>query len=68
MAVAGSSTEWSSRWIVRGHWAWRACGEQHPGAREYEKGWHTRLYIAPYIKGPDGLEIALHERVWYLNR
>lgn len=60
--------EWSHRWIVRGFWAWRHCGETHPQAQEYEKGWRVRVWIAPYVKGPEGLPIVQTEKLYDLRR
>lgn len=53
--------KWSHRWIVRGHWAWRACGhEDHDGRH--------RVYIDPYIKGPDYLPLVIKEKVLSVDR
>lgn len=56
----------SHQFPVRGHWAWRACSEHHPLAEPYEKGWHARVYIAPFWKGPENAPILLTEKVWDL--
>lgn len=37
--------EWSSRWLVRGHWRQQWC----PGSQS-----HRPVWITPYVKGPDG--------------
>lgn len=58
--------DWQHQWPVRGHWAWRKCGPEHPSAEPYEKGHHTRVYVAPYWKGPEGAPILLTEKVWGL--
>lgn len=60
--------EWQHQWPVRGHWAWRHCGAEHPEAEPYEKGHRVRVYVAPYWKGPEGKPIRLTEKVWDLSR
>jgi hypothetical protein len=60
--------EWHHRWVVRGHWAWRHCGADHPLAEEYEKGYRARIYIAPHWKGPEDAPIKITEKVWSLNQ
>jgi hypothetical protein len=66
--VGGGGVEWQHSWIVRGHWAWRACGEEHPLAEPYEKGHRARVYIAPYVKGPEGKPLHVSDKVWSLAR
>lgn len=66
--VGEGHVEWSHSWAVRGHWAWRKCGPHHVLAEEYEKGYRARIYIAPYIKGPEDKPILLTEKVWGLAR
>jgi hypothetical protein len=58
--------DWQHSWAVRGHWAWRACRQDHPTAEPYDKGWHTRVYVAPYFKGPDDKPLKISEKVWGL--
>lgn len=60
--------EWAHRWIVRGHWAWRHCGPDHAFAQEYEGGFRVRVWISPYIKGPDGAPLKQTEKVYALVR
>lgn len=60
--------DWQHQWFVRGHWAWRACGAEHISAEPYEKGWHTYLYIPPYLKGPEGKPLLVTDKVWGLTR
>lgn len=50
--------EWSHRWIVRGHWRWQACG---PGRLE-----RRRIWIAPFVKGPDDAPLIVPEKVYRL--
>lgn len=47
--------EWSCRWIVQGHW------------RTYKKD-GRRIWIRPYIKGPDGLPVKDTKQLWRLAR
>lgn len=63
-----SLVEWSHRWIVRGHWAWRKCGAEHPHAQEYEKGWRVRVWIGLYEKGPEDKPLIVTEKVFNLSR
>jgi hypothetical protein len=50
--------EYSHRWIVNVHWAWRRCGPKGVNRR--------RVYIAPYPKGPEDKELIIKDdvRVW----
>lgn len=64
----GGSTEWSHRWLVSGHWAWRHCGESHPAAQPYEKGHRARVWVQPYIKGPEGKSFSDKKKVYRLSR
>jgi len=61
-----SLIEWQHRWPVRGHWAWRKCGEDHRFAEPYEGGWHCWIYVHPYMKGPDDKPILLTDKVYRL--
>lgn len=66
-----SLVEWSHRWPVRGHWAWRVCSADHPQAvtdAPVKGGIGVRVYIAPYIKGPDDKPLVLTEKVFDLAR
>lgn len=66
-----SLVEWSHRWPVRGHWAWRACSDKHPQAVQgapVKGGVGVRVYIAPYIKGPDDKPLVLTQKVFSLER
>lgn len=50
--------EWTHRWVVNGHVAWRRCGP---------KGSQRRLsYIPAYVKGPSDKPLVIKEevRVW----
>lgn len=50
--------EWSHRWIVGGHWRWQP----------YKEG-YRQIWIAPYVKGPEGLPLrARKARVFELVR
>jgi hypothetical protein len=50
--------EYSHRWIVSAHWAWRRCGPKGVNRR--------RVYIAPYPKGPEDKPLVIKDdvRVW----
>lgn len=63
-----SQVEWSHRWIVRGHWAWRVCGPDHPQARPYKDGFGVRLWIAPYQKGPADKPLIVTDKLYDLRR
>jgi hypothetical protein len=58
--------DWQHSWIVRGHWAWRKCGSEHVLAEPYEKGYRARIYVAPYLKGPEGKPLVITEKVFDL--
>jgi len=59
-AEGESHIEWSHRWVVRGHWRWQACGVGYSERR--------RIWVAPFIKGPDDAPLATNERVYALRR
>lgn len=64
-----TSVDWQARWLVRGHNAWRHCGENHPLAEpDGEGGWRCFIYIAPFIKGPPDKPLRLTEHVYNLSR
>lgn len=58
---AGESlVEWSHRWIVRGHWKWQPCGEGRKS--------RVRIWINPYVKGPEDKPLVQTEKVYSLQR
>lgn len=63
-----SLVEWSHRWGVRGHWAWRHCGADHPYAQVVDGKIMCRVWIAPYIKGPEGKPLVITDKVYALHR
>lgn len=64
-----SQVEWQHRWMVRGHWAWRHCGEDHPFAEpDGSGGLHARVWINPYVKGPDDKPMVITDKVYALRR
>lgn len=67
-AEGPTNVEWRHSWIVKGHWAWRHCGPDHPFAEPYEKGHHARVYIRPYFKGPEDKPLVVTEKVLDLAR
>lgn len=48
-AERGERPAWKSRWLVRGHYR----AQWYPSTRS-----HRVIWIAPYIKGPEGLPIS----------
>jgi hypothetical protein len=66
-----SLVEWSHRWVVRGHPAWRACGPNHPLAEPYPDDptrFRCRVWIAPFQKGPADKPLVVTEKVYALHR
>lgn len=65
-----SMIEWTHRWIVRGHWAWRVCGRDHPQAQAapVKGGIGVRVWISPYQKGPDDKPLVVTDKVYTLER
>lgn len=64
-----STVEWHHRWVVRGHWRSQRCGPDYPLAQEIAPGqFRARIYIAPFIKGPEGLPIVITDKVQALVR
>lgn len=55
-----SQVQWQHRWIVRGHWRWQACG---PGRTE-----RKRIWINPFVKGPESAPFVQSEKVYSLER
>jgi hypothetical protein len=47
--------EWSHRWMVDGHWAWRACGPKSSQRR--------LVFVVPYVKGPSDKPLVIKEKV-----
>lgn len=64
-----SHIEWSHRWLVRGHWRWNVCGKDHALAQEVSPGvYRARLWVSPYVKGPDNAPFVVKEKVISLER
>jgi hypothetical protein len=59
-AEGESHVQWQHRWITRGHWRWQPCGE---GRRE-----RRRIWIAPFVKGPEGAPLKQSEKLYDLRR
>lgn len=55
-----SHVEWHHRWIVRGHWRWQACG---PGRSE-----RVRIWIAPFVKGPEDAPLKQSDKLYDLRK
>lgn len=54
---------WSHRWIVGGHWRWQPYKDPASGG-EIKK----RIWISPYVKGPDDKPLKTKERVYVLAK
>jgi hypothetical protein len=70
-APGESLVEWNHRWVVRGHPAWRACGPNHPQAELYPgtaDKYRCRVWIAPFVKGPEDKPLIKNEKVYALVR
>ncbi len=57
-----SNVEWSHRWIVRGHWRWQ------PFKNEAGKDDRKRIWIAPFMKGPEDKPLVLTDKIYALTR
>lgn len=58
-----ASVNWSHRWIVGGHWRWQPYKDPVSGG-EIKK----RIWISPYVKGPDDKPLKTKERVYVLAK
>lgn len=58
--VTHSGREWHHRWIVSGHWRNQPYG---PG-----RGLRRPMWIAPYVKGPEGMPLVDRPKVKALVR
>ncbi len=64
-----SQVEWNHRWVVKGHWRWQVCGENHPLAQEQSPGvYRARMWINPFVKGPESAPFRQSEKVYSLER
>jgi hypothetical protein len=54
---------WSHRWLVGGHWRWQPYKDPVSGG-EIKK----RIWISPYVKGPDDKPLKTKERVYVLAK
>lgn len=71
---------WTHRWIVGGHWRWQWYRDDaftgHCGHLDNDGntcmatgGRHRQIWISPFVKGPEGLElIAPKSRIFVLER
>lgn len=65
--IGENNVEWQHQWLVRGHWAWRHCSEHHPLAEpDGAGGYRARVWIRPYVKGPEGKPLHVTEKVFHL--
>lgn len=56
---AREHVDWSHRWMVGGHWR----NQWYPSVQD-----HRQLWIAPYVKGPEGKPLVLPDEVYKLRR
>lgn len=59
----GQPIEYSHRWFVTGHWRWQPYKNQETKETE-----HKRIWIHPYIKGPDDKPLKTSPKVFALVR
>ncbi len=57
-----SNVQWSHRWIVRGHWRWQ------PFKNEKGQDDRKRIWIAPFMKGPEDKPLVLTDKIYALTR
>jgi hypothetical protein len=50
--------EWQHRWLAKGHWRWQPYGD----------GTVQRIWIAPYVKGPEDRPFVQTEKIYDLRR
>lgn len=58
------SRQFTHRWIVRGHMRNQAIGPRNAEGGQQ----HTRVWIAPYVKGPEDKPLVLKDRVQVWRR
>lgn len=64
-----AEVQWKHRWIVRGHWRWTHCGPKHRLAQEVSPGeYRARIWISPFVKGPEDAELVVTQKVYSLSR
>lgn len=57
-----SLVEWAHRWVVRGHW------RNQPYKGENSETVYRRIWIAPFVKGPDNAPFKQSEKVYAFVR
>ena len=55
--------DWSHRWIVGGHWRWQPYKDPKSGG-EIKK----RIWISPYVKGPEDKPLVAKSKVFVLAK
>jgi hypothetical protein len=55
-----SDVEWQHRWVVRGHWRNQRYGEHLAEVK--------RIWIAPFVKGPEDKPLVVTDKVYSLDR
>lgn len=58
-----SAVEWSHRWIVGGHWRWQPYKD--PVSKGVIK---KRIWISPYVKGPEDKPLVAKSKVFVLAK
>lgn len=58
--------EWSHRWMVSGHWRNQPYVERDEDGEKITV--HRQIWIAPYVKGPDGKPLIFKRRAFELIR
>jgi len=58
-----SAVEWSHRWIVGGHWRWQPYKD--PISKGVIK---KRIWISPYVKGPEDKPLIAKSKVFVLAK
>lgn len=57
------AVDWSHRWIVGGHWRWQPYKDPKSGG-EIKK----RIWISPYVKGPEDKPLVAKSKVFVLAK
>jgi hypothetical protein len=55
--------DWSHRWLVGGHWRWQPYKDPVSGG-EIKK----RIWISPYVKGPEDKPLVMKDKVYVLAK
>lgn len=58
-AAEARTVEWGCRWIVAGHWV----NQWYPSRQR-----HERIWLMPYVKGPEDKPLRISDKVWAVTR